>query len=90
LRDNQNPKDILSNKRLWNARLEIREEVEKRTHARPVFSKDGRIAVLKIESEAQVHPIIATRWAGFLKSKTLEIVSSLIACVPPSHDSLTI
>jgi hypothetical protein len=30
--------------------------------------------VFKIKSEAQVHPVIATRWAGHLQSKALEIV----------------
>ena len=44
------------------------------THTPPKFSQDGRIAVLKIDSKAQVHPVIATRWAGFLSSKKLEIV----------------
>lgn len=30
--------------------------------------------MLRIHSAAQVHPVIATRWAGFLKSRTLEII----------------
>jgi hypothetical protein len=68
------PKDLLSNARLQSARYEINDEVELRTHTPPLFSSDGRIAVLKIESQAQVHPVIATRWAGYLHSKTLEIV----------------
>ena len=68
------PKDLLNNGRLQAARAEINEEVELHTHAPPKFSQDGRIAVLKIESAAQVHPVIATRWAGHLNSKALEIV----------------
>lgn len=68
------PKEILQNRRLAAAREEINLEVEKRTHVPPKFSKDGKIAVLKIESKAQVHPVIATRWASHLKSKALEIV----------------
>ena len=68
------PKDLLNNGRLQSARAEINEEVELNTHTPPKFSKDGRIAVLKIKSEAQVHPVIATRWAGYLNSKALEIV----------------
>lgn len=68
------PKDLLNNGRLQSARAEINEEVEMNTHTPPKFSQDGRIAVLKINSAAQVHPVIATRWAGFLNSKTLEIV----------------
>jgi hypothetical protein len=44
------------------AREEINFEVEKNTHTPPKFSKDGKIAVLKINTRAQVHPVIATRW----------------------------
>ncbi|KAM0799092.1 DHH family protein-like protein [Usnea florida] len=68
------PKDILSNVRLLNARAEINDEVEKQTHTPPKFSKDGKIAVLRINSEMQVHGVIATRWAGYLNSKALEII----------------
>jgi len=68
------PSDLLSNGRLQAARSEINEEVERHTHTPPKFSQDGRIAVLKISSEAQIHPVIATRWAGHLNSKKLEIV----------------
>ncbi|KAF6233373.1 hypothetical protein HO173_008305 [Letharia columbiana] len=68
------PKDILDNERLLNARAEINEEVEKQTHTPPKFSKDGKIAVLRINSEMQVHGVIATRWAGYLNSKALEII----------------
>jgi nanoRNase/pAp phosphatase (c-di-AMP/oligoRNAs hydrolase) len=68
------PKDLLTNMRLQSARAEINEEVEANTHTPPKFTPDGRIAVLKIYSAAQVHPVIATRWAGHLNSKALEIV----------------
>jgi nanoRNase/pAp phosphatase (c-di-AMP/oligoRNAs hydrolase) len=68
------PKDLLKNGRLQAARAEINEEVELNTHTPPKFSPDGRIAVLRINSKAQVHPVIATRWAGYLNSKALEIV----------------
>ena len=68
------PKDLLINGRLQSARAEINEEVEMNTHTPPTFTPDGRMAVLKINSAAQVHPIIATRWAGHLNSKALQIV----------------
>ncbi|KAL2052952.1 hypothetical protein ABVK25_006893 [Lepraria finkii] len=68
------PKDILNNIRLLNARAEINDEVERQTHTPPKFSKDGRIAVLHINSAAQGHGVIVTRWAGYLNSKTLEII----------------
>ena len=60
----ENPKDILTNKRLNSARTEINEEVERHTHTPPKFSKDGKIAVLRISSSAQIHPVIATRWVS--------------------------
>ncbi|KAL9001933.1 MAG: hypothetical protein Q9188_005118 [Gyalolechia gomerana] len=68
------PKDVLTNRRLLSARAEINEEVERQTHTAPKFSKDGKIAVFRINSAAQVHPVIATRWAGHLKSPKLEII----------------
>jgi hypothetical protein len=58
----KDPKEIKNNRRLAAARDEINLEVERQTHAPPKFSKDGKIAVLKIKSQAQVHPVIATRW----------------------------
>lgn len=70
----KDPKDLLSNGRLQSARVEINAEVEANTHTPPKFSADGRIAVLRINTPAQVHPVIATRWAGYLNSKALEIV----------------
>ncbi|KAF4635140.1 hypothetical protein G7Y89_g2958 [Cudoniella acicularis] len=61
----KDPKEIMKNRRLAEAREEINEEVERKTHTPPKFSKDGKIAVLKINSRAQ---------ASHLKSKALEIV----------------
>lgn len=60
----RSPKEILSTERLLTARAEINEEVERQTHTPPKFSKDGKIAVLRIHSAAQVHPVIATRWVS--------------------------
>lgn len=68
------PASVLSNPRLLAARQEVNAEVERCTHAAPKFSADGKVAVFRIKSEAQVHPVIATRWAGHLKSNALEIV----------------
>ena len=68
------PKDLLKSSRLQSARFEINDEVEMNTHTPPKFSQDGRLAILRINSKAQVHPVIATRWAGHLNSKALEIV----------------
>ncbi|WZH49734.1 DHH family protein [Fusarium acuminatum] len=68
------PKDLLKDKTLLAARAEVNAEVERCTHTAPKFSSDGRIAVFRINSEAQVHPVIATRWAGHLRSATLEVI----------------
>lgn len=40
----------------------------------PKFSIDGKIAVFRIKSTCQIHPLIATRWANHLSSPKLEIV----------------
>lgn len=74
LLNSTDPKMLLNNGRLQSARAEINNEVELNTHTPPKFSADGRIAVLRIDTPAQVHPVIATRWAGYLNSKALEIV----------------
>lgn len=68
------PADVLTNNRLREAREEINAEVERCTHTAPKFSIDGKVAVLRIESEAQVHPLIATRWANHLSSPNLDFV----------------
>ena len=68
------PASVLKNPRLLSARAEVNAEVERCTHAAPKFSADGKVAVFRIKSEAQVHPVIATRWAGHLQSKALEMI----------------
>ena len=81
--------------RLRDAREEVNQEVKRCTHVAPKFSGDGKVALLRIESAAQVHPVssyqklpllqmwqtltfldkvIATRWAGHLKSSKLQVV----------------
>lgn len=72
--DTAEPATILKNPRLLAARQEVHAEVERCTHTAPKFSPDGKVAVFRIRSAAQVHPVIATRWAGYLQSKALEIV----------------
>ncbi|KAF2734900.1 DHH phosphoesterase [Polyplosphaeria fusca] len=68
------PASILGNEGLKDASFEVRQETERCTHTPPKFSRDASIAVLTISSKAQVHPVIATRWSGHLKSDKLEIV----------------
>ncbi|CBX96948.1 hypothetical protein LEMA_P100790.1 [Plenodomus lingam JN3] len=68
------PKSILEDTKLHKASSEVRYETERCTHTAPKFSADATIAVLTISSAAQIHPVIATRWAGHLKSNKLEVV----------------
>jgi hypothetical protein len=68
------PASIAKNDKLHEASAEVRRETERCTHTPPKFSADGSIALLTISSEAQIHPVIATRWSGHLKSNKLEIV----------------
>lgn len=37
--------------------------------APPQFSKDGRVALIRIHSSFQIHPVMAARWAGRLAPK---------------------
>lgn len=59
---------------LDKARNATSAETERCSHTPPIFSEDGRLAILMIKSEFQIHPLIATRWAGHLKSKKLVAV----------------
>lgn len=68
------PSSLLKHKELLEARALVNAEVERCTHTAPEFSSDAKIAVFRISSEAQVHPVIATRWAGHLQSAKLEFV----------------
>ncbi|THH21433.1 hypothetical protein EUX98_g8386 [Antrodiella citrinella] len=61
-------------RRLYHAQGEVKAETDRWTHSAPKFSGDGRIALIRISSSAQIHPLIATRWANTLKSSKLEIV----------------
>lgn len=68
------PADVTRAPRLLEARAQVAAEVERCTHTPPTFSKDGSIAVFRIRSACQVHPVIATRWANHLSSAKLRIV----------------
>ncbi|KAK0521375.1 hypothetical protein OC834_006691 [Tilletia horrida] len=66
------PQDLA---RLFAAREAVAAETERCTHTPPKFSRDGRIALLRIRSAFQVHPGIATRWSGTLRgAKKLQAV----------------
>lgn len=70
----ESPSALLRDPALLAARAAVNAEVERCAHAAPRFSADGAVAVLRIRSEAQVHPVVATRWAGHLQSARLAVV----------------
>ncbi|KAI0686468.1 hypothetical protein BC835DRAFT_1379468 [Cytidiella melzeri] len=74
LKTHNSPRSILSFTRLRSAREEVNTEISRVARNRPWFSGDGRVAMVRVTSGAQVHPVIATRWAGSLKSSKLEVV----------------
>ncbi|KAI0364794.1 DHH phosphoesterase [Pilatotrama ljubarskyi] len=61
-------------RRLFAARAQVKAEVDRCVRRPPTFSGDGRVALVRVSSPAQVHPLIATRWASSLKGARLEIV----------------
>ncbi|THH09729.1 hypothetical protein EW145_g1795 [Phellinidium pouzarii] len=67
-------KDISTNRKFLVARESVNAEVERCTHTAPAFSRDGRVALLRIHSGYQVHPVIAIRWAGHLRARNLQLV----------------
>ncbi|KAL0052534.1 hypothetical protein WJX82_003515 [Trebouxia sp. C0006] len=73
------PKDIVDGKvpgveAMQAARDEVTGEVNKHARAPPKFSADGTVALITINSGAQIHPLIATRWCSSLKGKNLRYV----------------
>lgn len=68
------PSGLLTNEKMLAARAQVNAEVERCTHTAPKFSADAKMAVFRISSSAQIHPVIATRWAGHLQSAKLEVV----------------
>ncbi|EJD07456.1 DHH phosphoesterase [Fomitiporia mediterranea MF3/22] len=66
--------DISRNRVFLAARARVNAEVERCTHVAPQFSKDGCVALLRIHSGYQIHPVIATRWAGYLRARDLQLV----------------
>jgi len=61
-------------RRLYSAQGEVKVETDRWARTPPKFSGDGRVALIRVSSSAQIHPLIATRWANTLKSSKLEIV----------------
>ncbi|GAA6006721.1 hypothetical protein JCM11491_003156 [Sporobolomyces phaffii] len=63
---------IMDDRALGEAKERTSSETTRWQGAAPKFSKDGKVAVIRVESGYQIHPVIATRWQGTLrKAKTL-------------------
>ncbi|GAA5886938.1 hypothetical protein JCM3774_000625 [Rhodotorula dairenensis] len=74
-------KGILDDPHLIEAKERTSAETQRWQGAPPVFTKDGKIAVVTIDSGYQIHPVIATRWTGTLrKAKTLVCVMVRFFC----------
>lgn len=57
------------------ARQAVREESNRCSHAGPKFTKDGRVAVLIIDSQYQVHPLVAAKWSSvFRGTSKLQVI----------------
>ncbi|BGO95955.1 hypothetical protein NBRC10512_005461 [Rhodotorula toruloides] len=79
-------KRILGDEKLLEAKERTSAETSRWQAAPPVFSKDGRIAVVTVDSGYQIHPVIATRWTGTLrKAKTLVCVMCANTGYTPDH-----
>ena len=44
----------------------------------PKFSADGKVAVITVDSAFQIHPVIATRWAGNLGKKSKKLIMIMV------------
>ncbi|CAD6575066.1 MAG: hypothetical protein TREMPRED_001293 [Tremellales sp. Tagirdzhanova-0007] len=75
----KSPAEIASNAYLKLCKLDVRDETEKWARTAPRFSLDGRVAVVTIESGFQIHPVIATRWAGNLGRKSKKLIMVMCA-----------
>ncbi|KAG9496110.1 hypothetical protein J7337_012686 [Fusarium musae] len=68
------PVELIKNKFLKEARAEVIQEMKKAGRVVPKFSADGKIAVIRINSKAQIHALIAARQARLLFSRQLQVV----------------
>lgn len=72
LRAASSPRDIATSESpdvetLRECRREVSEELKKNFKLAPKFSKTEKVALIRVSSPTQIHPLLATRWAGTLK-----------------------
>lgn len=75
----ERPSQIASNAFLKLCKLDVNQETERWARKAPKFSLDGRVAVISVDTGFQVHPIIATRWAGNLGRKSKKLIMVMCA-----------
>ncbi|OCF45106.1 hypothetical protein I317_00907 [Kwoniella heveanensis CBS 569] len=68
------PADMANNAFLKLCRLDVGDETAKWARTPPKFSADGKVAVVTVHTGFQVHPVIATRWAGTLGRKSTKLL----------------
>ncbi|RYC91293.1 hypothetical protein BFJ63_vAg5881 [Fusarium oxysporum f. sp. narcissi] len=68
------PRDLVRNRFLKEARAQVIFEMKRAGRVVPKFSADKKIAVIRINSKAQIHAVIATRQARELFSRDLQVV----------------
>ncbi|KAF4440300.1 dhh family [Fusarium acutatum] len=68
------PIELVKNRFLKEARAEVLLEMKKAGRVVPKFSADKKIAVIRINSKAQIHAVIAARQARQLFSGELQVV----------------
>jgi single-stranded-DNA-specific exonuclease len=74
-----NPKDLVNSdapevERLREARAEVKHELDEAKKAAPKFS--GNVALLRINSACQIHPLIAQIWRSRLPAKFIVICAN--------------
>ncbi|WVF66062.1 hypothetical protein IAT40_000800 [Kwoniella sp. CBS 6097] len=73
------PADMANNAFLKLCRLDVGDETAKWARTPPKFSPDGKVAVVTVHTGFQVHPVIATRWAGTLGRKSPKLLMVMCA-----------
>ncbi|RXK38730.1 hypothetical protein M231_04040 [Tremella mesenterica] len=71
--------DIATNAFLKLCKLDVNDETLRWARTPPRFTTDGRVAVITIHTGFQVHPVIATRWAGTLGKKSKNLIMIMCA-----------
>eukprot|EP01117_Protostelium_nocturnum_P014776 TRINITY_DN5657_c0_g1_i1.p1 TRINITY_DN5657_c0_g1~~TRINITY_DN5657_c0_g1_i1.p1 ORF type:complete len:500 (-),score=187.92 TRINITY_DN5657_c0_g1_i1:301-1800(-) len=70
----KSPSEVLESgdsEELRKAREMINGEVSRWSKTPPVFNDTGTIALIRINSPCQIHPVVATRWSNSIKSSKL-------------------